>query len=95
MPIAEKVICCLPNCNIPEEVYVIYNETKSIESSISNERDRILQVMGLINEYEQTLNEFTQIMDIADNLMILPLAVSSLAGLHVRISKLLTFSFCE
>lgn len=83
MLIAEKAVLCFPHFHIPEEVYVICNEIKVIESSISNERDRILQITSLIQEYEQTLNKFTQIMSIADSLTVLPISVSSLTHLQV------------
>lgn len=83
MLIAEKAVLFSPCFNIPEDVYMICNEIKFIESNISKEQDRILQITSFIQEYEQTLNKFTQIMSTADNLTVVPVSVSSLTHLQV------------
>lgn len=85
MIIVEEILRSYPNFEIPMEIYVIHNETRSVETSIVNERERIIQILCLIEEYELTLNEFDKIMDIADSLMVFPINVLSFTHLQVSI----------
>lgn len=86
MSTAEKIIIHLPSYNVPEEVNLICTEIKSIEFIIINEREKIVQIMNEAEEYEQILTVITQIMDAANNiLLVFPVSVSSLTHLLVRI----------
>lgn len=85
MSVAERILISYPDFQIPDEVYSAHNTIKTVETSIVNERDKLLQVLCLIEEYELTLKELSKIMDIADGLMVLPLNVLSLSHLQVRV----------
>lgn len=83
MVIVEEIIRRHPSFEIPMEIYEIQCEAKNIEAYINNERDRLLQITCLIEEYEMTLKDFDKIMDVADSLMVLPVHVSSMSHLRV------------
>lgn len=76
-----------PGKIIPEETYLAHEITKIIENSISIERDRLLQLLALAEEYEQTLQEFSQIIEIAENLLRSPISVMNLEHLQEEMQK--------
>nr|XP_050845627.1 muscle-specific protein 300 kDa-like [Vespula vulgaris] len=76
-----------PGKIIPEETYLAHEITKIIENSISIERDRLLQLLALAEEYEQTLQEFSQIIEIAENLLQSPISVMNLEHLQEEMQK--------
>jgi hypothetical protein len=47
MPLAEEVLVHLPQYSVPDEAYAAYQESKRIEHSINNERDKILHHRGV------------------------------------------------
>lgn len=71
-----------PGREIPQEIYGNQDLTKQIEHSIEIEREKILQLLSLADEYEQTLKEFSQIIDIADALVESPILVRNLEHLE-------------
>lgn len=85
MATVEEILRYYPTFEVPMEIYDVHTETRNIESNISAEKDRLLQIICLIEEYELTLKEFDKIMDIADCLMVLPINVSSFSHLQVPI----------
>lgn len=76
-----------PGKHIPEETYAAHEITKTIEHGISIERERLLQLLALAEEYEQTLREFAQITEIAENLLASPISVISLEHLREEMQK--------
>ncbi|KAK0098783.1 hypothetical protein PV326_003124, partial [Microctonus aethiopoides] len=76
-----------PSKMIPEEFYAVHDMIRSIEHTINVERERLLQLLSLAEEYEQTLQEFAQITDVADNLLACPTAVISLEDLQEKMQK--------
>lgn len=76
-----------PGKIIPEEIYAAHEMTKAIECGICVERERLLQLLALIEEYEQTLNDFNQITLIADDLLESPISVMSLEHLQEEMQK--------
>lgn len=71
-----------PGREIPQEIYGNQELTKQIEHNIEIERERVLQLLSLADEYEQTLKEFSQIIDIADALVESPILVRNLEHLE-------------
>lgn len=71
-----------PGREIPKEIYANQELTKQIEHNIEIERERVLQLLSLADEYEQTLREFSQIIDIADALVESPILVRNLEHLE-------------
>lgn len=71
-----------PGREIPQEVFVNHDLTKQLEHSISVEREKVLQLLSLADEYEQTLKDFSQIIDIADVLVESPISVRNLEHLE-------------
>ncbi|XP_018395811.1 PREDICTED: uncharacterized protein LOC108774246 [Cyphomyrmex costatus] len=76
-----------PSKIIPEETYAAHEMTKIIEHSICIERERLLQLLALAEEYEQTLQEFAQIIEIAENLLDSPISAVSLEHLQEEMQK--------
>ncbi|XP_076751976.1 uncharacterized protein LOC143424053 [Xylocopa sonorina] len=76
-----------PGKHIPEETYLAHEMTKAIEHGICIERERLLQLLALAEEYEQTLREFAQITEIAENLLESPISVMSLEHLQEEMQK--------
>lgn len=76
-----------PGNIIPEEIHTAHEMTKLIERNVYVERERLLQLLGLADEYEQTLQEFAQIIQIAENLLNSPICVITLEHLREEMQK--------
>lgn len=76
-----------PGKIVPEDTYAAHEMTRVIEYTIYIERDRLLQLLSLAEEYEQTLQEFAQITEIAENLLDAPISVASLEDLQEEMQK--------
>lgn len=76
-----------PGKVIPDETYVAHETTGHIENSILVERERLLQLLSLAEEYEQTLQEFAQITEIAEELLSRAISVMSLEHLREEMQK--------
>lgn len=76
-----------PGKTIPEETYIAHDTTKLIEHNINMERERLLQLEALAEEYEHTLQEFAQITEIAEELLDSPITVISLEHLQDEMQK--------
>ncbi|CAG4949521.1 unnamed protein product [Colias eurytheme] len=76
-----------PKIECPSELYRCDEDTKHIENTINIERDRLLQLTSLAEEYEQTLQDFGQITDVAEALLDGKIIVSNLDHLHEEIQK--------
>ncbi|CAG9579063.1 unnamed protein product [Danaus chrysippus] len=76
-----------PKLECPDVLYVCDDNTKQVENTINTERDRLLQLTSLAEEYEQTLEDFGQITDVAEALLDGKIIVSNLDHLHEEIQK--------
>lgn len=84
---AQGLLRDYPGKIIPEETYAAHEITKVIEHGICVERERLLQLLALAEEYEQTLQEFAQIIKIAEDLLDSPISVMSLEHLQEEMQK--------
>lgn len=76
-----------PKLECPTSLYSCEDDTKQVENVINTERDRLLQLTSLAEEYEQTLQDFGQITDVAEALLDGKIIVSNLDHLHEEIQK--------
>lgn len=76
-----------PGKEIPSEINSAEDTSRLIDYTILKERDRILELLELAKEYEQTLHEFSQITKIAKDLLDSPISVTSLDHLQEEMQK--------
>ena len=76
-----------PCREIPQEINTADEMTQTIECTVYIEREKLLQLLALTQEYEQTLHEFAQITKIAENLLDSPISVMSLDHLQEEMQK--------
>ena len=55
----------IPFYNIPEDTYALLQTVKSIANSVRDERNQVLHKVVLATEYQQTLEEFAQIVQLS------------------------------
>lgn len=84
---AKSLVSEFPTQDIPSEAYTVYELTKLIENNVNIERDKLLQLLSLEDEYEQTLKEFAQIIDIAEYLVDSPITITDLQHLQDEMQK--------
>lgn len=84
---ARNLVRDFPGREIPPETYTAHETTRIIEHSVALERERLLQLLSLADDYEQTLKEFSQIIDVADTLVDSPISVISLEHLQEEMQK--------
>lgn len=76
-----------PSKQLPQDVHSAYDASRTLDNSITTERGKLLQLLSLADEYEQTLREFEQITVLAETLVNKPINVSSLDELHQEMQK--------
>ncbi|KAJ9579103.1 hypothetical protein L9F63_024794, partial [Diploptera punctata] len=84
---ARNLIKEFPDCDIPPETMTAHETTKILERNIILVRERLLHLLSLIEDYEQTMKELSQIIDIADVLVESPICVVSLEHLQEEMQK--------
>lgn len=72
---------------LPPETFSNRDQCNSIETGVVVERERLLQLLSLADEYEQTLKEFAQIIEVADNLVSSDVTITSLSHLQDEMQK--------
>jgi nesprin-1 len=75
------------NDNHKQDIRECYDKTKEIQQNIRLEKRRLFQLINLSEEYEQTLNEFSQITLIADSLVDKSIITNSLDHLQNEIQR--------
>ncbi|PSN34718.1 hypothetical protein C0J52_20229 [Blattella germanica] len=84
---ARNLIKEFPGREIPPETNTANETSKIIDHSVSLERERLLHLLSLVDDYEQTLKELSQIIDVADFLVESPISVISLEHLQEEMQK--------
>ncbi|XP_044755157.1 uncharacterized protein LOC123314106 [Coccinella septempunctata] len=79
---AKGLLRDFPTREIPNEVHRNQQLVKQIEQQILTEREKAYQFLTLADEYEQTLKEFSKIVDIAEAIVDSSLTVKSLEHLE-------------
>lgn len=88
-----------PGKSLPQDIHATYENARALENAISLERQRLLQLQSLGFEYERTLNEFVNIVALAEALVEQPITASSLDQLQQEMQKhrkfFITFDHCR
>merc|ERR1712142_247024 len=77
----------LPENRIPDQVYTIYEKAKIIDTVIQNEKDETINLILSKDEYENTLAEYTEVVEIADDFLESKLAVLDLSHFTEEIAR--------
>lgn len=76
-----------PSKQLPQDVYNTYEASRALENAIVLERSKLLELLSLAEDYEQTLREFEQITLLADALVDQPINVATLDDLQQEMQK--------
>lgn len=79
---ARSLLRDFPGRQVPAQVYSNHDQIKQMEQQINFEREKSLQFLSLADDYEQTLKEFGQIIEIAEALVESPVSVKNLEHLE-------------
>lgn len=79
---AKSLMRDFPSKEIPKEIYENHELTKQLDQKIMTLRDKTLQLLTLADDYEQTLKDFRQIIEIAEALIDSPISVKNLEHLE-------------
>merc|ERR1712013_172153 len=77
----------LPENQIPEQVYTIYEKAKMIDTAIQNEKEETINLILSKDEYENTLAEYREIVDVAEDFLKYKLAVLDLSHFNEEIVR--------
>merc|ERR1712106_907496 len=77
----------LPENQIPDQVYTIYEKAKKIDNAIQKEKDVAVNLILSKDEYENTLAEYDEVVNIADNFIQSNLAVLDLSHFNEEIGR--------
>lgn len=69
MQIARSLARDFPNTPIPLDIHASYENARNFENTLALERNRLLQLQSLAEDYEQTLNQFAQIILLAEKMV--------------------------
>lgn len=87
MQLAHTLSRDFPNKPFPVDIHSSYENARNIENSIALERNRLLQLQSLADEYEQTLKQFAQIILLTESLVEQPIAADNLDELHQEMQR--------
>ncbi|XP_071454287.1 muscle-specific protein 300 kDa-like [Hetaerina americana] len=85
--IGSKLAMEFPGGEFPQECSRALDAVRSIEHGILKEKEKILQLLSLTDEYKQTLDEFAQIIEVADSLVEGAINVNGLNHLQEEMQK--------
>lgn len=87
MQIARGLARDFPSRPIPVDIYESYENVRNIENAVVLEKNRLLQLKDLTDEYVQTLNQFSQIVVLTETLVDQPITASSFDELQQEMQK--------
>ena len=67
---AKGLVNDLPENEIPENLFTLFSDSKDIESGIQTDKEKIIGLILSKQEYEETLNEFEDIFNIAESFFV-------------------------
>lgn len=76
-----------PNFRMPIDIYTLYENARNFENAIALERNRLLQLKDITEEYVQTLNQFAQIIVLTESFVDQPISASSFEELQQEMQK--------
>lgn len=76
-----------PGKTFPVDIYASYENARNFGNSLELERNRLLQLESLAEDYEQTLNQFGQIILLAETVVEQPIEARDLDELHQEMQK--------
>lgn len=88
---AHTLVRDFPNKPLPVDIHAAYEAARNMENSIAIERDRLLQLRSFADEYEQTLQQFAQIIRLTGALVEQPIVAGNLDELHQEMQRHLKF----
>lgn len=72
---------------LSQQISEVNVQLMNTETLLTEEKDRLVQIIGLAEEYEQTLQEFSQVIEVAEALVEEKLAVKNLSHLQDELQK--------
>lgn len=87
MQMARGLARDFPSRPIPVDVSASYENVRDLENAVAFEKNRLLQIKDLSDEYVQTLHQFSQIIVFTETLVDQPIAASSYDELQQEMQK--------
>lgn len=87
LQIARGLARDFPSRPVPCDVYATYESVRNIENAAILEKNRLLQLQDLAEEYVQTLNQFSQIIVLTETLVDQAISASSFDELQQEMQK--------
>lgn len=84
---AKSLLQQYPGKELPQQLIVTQDKIGITEHEICAEREKLLELLELADDYEQTLHEFSQITKVAENLLEIPVSVRDLQDLQDEMQK--------
>eukprot|EP00091_Calanus_sinicus_P009808 TRINITY_DN22794_c0_g1_i1.p1 TRINITY_DN22794_c0_g1~~TRINITY_DN22794_c0_g1_i1.p1 ORF type:complete len:231 (-),score=45.02 TRINITY_DN22794_c0_g1_i1:379-1071(-) len=87
MATGNGLIAQLPENQMPDQVYTIYEKAKKIDTAIQKEKDVAVNLILSKDEYENTLAEYDEVVNVADNFIKSSLVVLDLTHFKEEINR--------
>lgn len=87
MQIARGLVRDFPSKQFPVDIHASYESARNFENAIALERNRLLQLQSLAEDYEETLNQFAQIIILAETVVEQPIEAKNLDELQQEMQK--------
>jgi len=90
----QELIKQAPFYQLPETLFDLLNSIQVLEDFVKKERERLVHQAALTTEYQQTLEEFAEIVNLSEALFESKLAASSPEEAELELEKRQRFLFC-